>query len=67
LGTPTEFAPHLPLVDPAALEPAMNETDILPGDPPSLRALQTTVGLIWRALLLWILLLLLLSVAAWLG
>jgi adenosylcobinamide-phosphate synthase len=67
LGTPTEYAPHLPLVDPAALEPAMNETDILPGDPPSLRALQTTVGLIWRALLLWILLLLLLSVAAWLG
>jgi adenosylcobinamide-phosphate synthase len=28
---------------------------------------QSTVGLVWRALLLWMLLLLLLSVAVWLG
>jgi adenosylcobinamide-phosphate synthase len=30
-------------------------------------ALQSTVGLVWRALLLWMLLLLLLSIAVWLG
>jgi adenosylcobinamide-phosphate synthase len=31
------------------------------------RALQSTVGLVWRALLLWMMLLLLLSGAVWLG
>ena len=39
----------------------------LPGEEPTIRALQSTVGLVWRALLLWMLLLLLLSVAVWLG
>lgn len=39
----------------------------LTGEEPNLRALQSTVGLLWRALLLWMLLLLLLSMAAWLG
>jgi adenosylcobinamide-phosphate synthase len=29
--------------------------------------LQSTVGLVWRALLLWMFLLLLLSVAVWMG
>nr|NDG06446.1 cobalamin biosynthesis protein CobD [Oxalobacteraceae bacterium] len=50
----------------AALE-ANPDIEILPGDEPSLRALQSAVGLIWRALLLWILLLLITSVANWLG
>lgn len=59
LGTPAEYAVKL---DPMALE-----VDMLPGEEPSMRALQSTVGLIWRALLLWILLLLLLSIANWLG
>lgn len=67
LGTPAEYAPNMPDLDVTALEPAASDIEILPGDEPSLRALQSTVGLIWRALLLWILLLLLVSVANWLG
>lgn len=66
LGTPAEYALDLPSVDIAALE-SNPDIEILPGDEPSLRALQSTVGLIWRALLLWILLLLMVSVANWLG
>jgi adenosylcobinamide-phosphate synthase len=66
LGTPAEYAPDLPKVDIAALE-SNPDLEILPGEEPSLRALQSTVGLIWRALLLWILLLLMVSVANWLG
>ncbi len=37
------------------------------GEEATARALQSTVGLVWRALLLWMLLLLLLSLAVWLG
>ena len=65
-STPAEYAPDLPNVDVTVLEPG-NDIDILPGDEPSVRSLQSTVGLIWRALLLWILLLLMVSVAHWLG
>lgn len=43
------------------------EDDSLPGEEVTARALQSTVGLVWRALLLWMLLLLLLSFAVWLG
>ena len=67
LGTPLENAANLVVADVTALESAATEVEALPGEAPSLRALQSTVGLIWRALLLWILLLILLSVAAWLG
>ena len=67
LGTPAEYASDVPSVDLSVPEAAMTETEALPGEAPSLRSLQSTVGLIWRALLLWILLLLLLSAAAWLG
>jgi adenosylcobinamide-phosphate synthase len=66
LGTPAEYAPELAAVDVTALE-SHPDVEILPGDEPSLRALQSTVGLIWRALLLWMLLLLIVSVANWLG
>ena len=66
LGTPAEYAPDLPGLDVATLE-AHPDIEILPGDEPSLRSLQSAVGLIWRALLLWILLLLIVSVANWLG
>ena len=38
-----------------------------PGEEPTARALQSTIGLVWRALLLWMLLLLLLSMAVWLS
>jgi adenosylcobinamide-phosphate synthase len=43
------------------------EADTPPGEESSARALQSTVGLVWRALLLWMLLLLLLSIAVWFG
>ena len=66
LGTPAEYAPDLPGIDVSTLE-AHPDIEILPGDEPSLRSLQSAVGLIWRALLLWILLLLIVSVANWLG
>jgi adenosylcobinamide-phosphate synthase len=67
LGTPAEYAPDVPEVDVTAYDASGTDVEILPGEEPSIRALQSTVGLIWRALLLWILLLLLVSVANWLG
>lgn len=68
LGTPDENATSLLLtVDEATIDAAGVEADALPGEEPTIRALQSTVGLVWRALLLWMLLLLLLSVAVWLG
>ncbi|MFZ9585915.1 MAG: CobD/CbiB family protein [Pseudohongiellaceae bacterium] len=67
LGTPAEYAPGVPEVDVTAYDTSSTDVDILPGEEPSIRALQSTVGLIWRALLLWILMLLLVSVANWLG
>jgi adenosylcobinamide-phosphate synthase len=66
LGTPTENASSLPLTDVTGLE-SRPDIEVLPGEEPSIRALQSTVGLIWRALLLWILLLLMVSVANWIG
>jgi len=67
LGTPAEHAVDLMPADPAAFDPAAIEGEVFPGEEPTMRALQSTVGLVWRALLLWMLLLLLLSVAVWLG
>ncbi|MGV3654299.1 MAG: CobD/CbiB family protein [Noviherbaspirillum sp.] len=67
LGTPAENAADLVPADSSAADPAVVEADSLPGEEPNARALQSTVGLVWRALLLWMLLLLLLSAAVWLG
>jgi adenosylcobinamide-phosphate synthase len=67
LGTPAENAPQLLPVDAATVDVSDSEADVLPGEEPNIRALQSTVGLVWRALLLWMLLLLLLSGAVWLG
>lgn len=67
LGTPAEHAVDMMPVDPSAIDPATIEGEVFPGEAPTPRALQSTVGLVWRALLLWMLLLLLLSVAVWLG
>ena len=50
-----------------AVDDSDSESDILPGEEPGTRALQSTVGLVWRALLLWMLLLLLMSGAVFLG
>jgi adenosylcobinamide-phosphate synthase len=67
LGTPAENAPQLLPADAATVDLSESEADVLPGEEPNVRALQSTVGLVWRALLLWMLLLLLLSSAVWLG
>ena len=55
------------LIDSATVDISDVEADTLPGEEPSGRSLQSTVGLVWRALLLWMMLLLLLSGAVWLG
>ena len=68
LGTPLENASGLGLsADAATVDIADAEAEVLPGEEPNVRALQSTVGLVWRALLLWMMLLLLLSSAVWLG
>jgi adenosylcobinamide-phosphate synthase len=67
LGTPVETAINVPVPDSSTTDPILVEPDGPPGDAPTVRALQSTVGLVWRALLLWMLLLLLLSIAVWLG
>jgi adenosylcobinamide-phosphate synthase len=67
LGTPAENAPQLLPADAATVDLTESEADVLPGEEPNVRALQSTVGLVWRALLLWMMLLLLLSGAVWLG
>ncbi|HJV86320.1 MAG TPA: CobD/CbiB family protein [Noviherbaspirillum sp.] len=67
LGTERENAADIPTVDAATVDTTTIETEGLPGEEATTRALQSTVGLVWRALLLWMLLLLLLSIAVWLG
>lgn len=67
LGTPAENAPRVVPADAATVDLSDSVADELPGEEPSVRALQSTVGLVWRALLLWMLLLLLLSGAVLLG
>ncbi len=67
LGNPEEKAINVPAIDAESIDFPGIETESQPGEEPSLRALQSTVGLVWRALLLWMLLLLLLSIAVWIG
>ncbi|AVR95838.1 CobD/CbiB family protein [Pseudoduganella armeniaca] len=67
LGTPQENAAKVVPADAGTVDISDVEVETLPGDEPSVRALQSTVGLVWRALLLWMLLLLLLSGAVYLG
>jgi adenosylcobinamide-phosphate synthase len=67
LGTPAENAAKVLPVDAATIDTTDVEPEVLPGEEPNVRALQSTVGLVWRALLLWMMLLLLLSGAVWLG
>ena len=66
-GAPDEAAAGVLPVDAATVDSTLEAVDGFPGDTPSPRTLQSAVGLVWRALLLWMLLLLLLSVAVWLG
>ncbi len=67
LGTPNENASKVLPPDAAIVDSTDSEAEIMPGEEPNARALQSTVGLVWRALLLWMMLLLLLSGANWLG
>ncbi|HEY0845155.1 MAG TPA: CobD/CbiB family protein, partial [Noviherbaspirillum sp.] len=67
LGSARETASNLLTVDAATIDAASAEPESPPGEEATVRALQSTVGLVWRALLLWMLLLLLLSFAVWLG
>jgi adenosylcobinamide-phosphate synthase len=65
LGEPEEKA--VILADASAVDADSMEDEGQPGTEASPRALQSTVGLVWRALLLWMLLLLMLSVAVWMS
>ncbi|HZX27479.1 MAG TPA: cobalamin biosynthesis protein CobD, partial [Telluria sp.] len=67
LGTPNENAARVLPADAATVDVSEDESEVLPGEEPNVRALQSTVGLVWRALLLWMMLLLLLSGAVWFG
>ena len=67
LGTAAINAAAVLPADAAVIDSVAIEADSPPGDDPTVRGLQSTVGLVWRALLLWMLLLLLLSLAVWLG
>lgn len=55
------------VADDATMAAFSSDSEGLPGEESSVRTLQSTVGLVWRALLLWMLLLLLLSMAVWVG
>lgn len=66
-GTPIENVTEILPADAAMVDLLGGESEIPLGETPSPRTLQSTVGLVWRALLLWMFLLLLLSFAVWLG
>lgn len=67
LGTSGEMATNVSTMEVPIMDPIGMETETLLGEETNARALQSTVGLVWRALLLWMLLLLLVSLAVWLS
>jgi len=67
LGTPLVNAADVPSADINNLDSNGSESDTPPGEESNARAMQSTVGLVWRSLLLWMLLLLLLSISVWFG
>ena len=67
LGSPVEKAERIYPVDVAMVDIIESESETLPGEEPSIRFLQSTIGLLWRALLLWMLMLLLFSITVWLA
>ena len=66
LGTPIEKALRVVPVDIGGIDSEQLETESQPGEEPSLRFFQNATGLIWRALLLWLLLFLFFIIIAWL-
>jgi adenosylcobinamide-phosphate synthase len=67
LGASAQTAAAIVPADASIVDSLDGESESPPGEEATSRALQSTVGLVWRALLLWMLLLLLLSFAVWLG
>lgn len=67
LGTAAENAANVRPTDVTTIDSVGIETETPPGEESTVRTLQSTVGLVWRALLLWMLLLLLLSLTVWVG
>lgn len=70
LGTPVQSVAPIGSADSAdivGLDTGVLDNDVPLGEEPTSRALQSTVGLVWRALLLWMMMLLLLSMAVWLS
>src|SRR5690606_32785712 len=67
LGAPAEVAADVIPADAGVVDSINIDTETPMGEEASVRALQSTVGLVWRALLLWMSLVLLLSIASWLG
>lgn len=67
LGAATETASAVPTADATTVDSISLEPEAPPGEEATVRALQSAVGLVWRALLLWMLMLLLLSFAVWVG
>lgn len=67
LGAPAENAADIIPVDATIVDSINLETEAPLGEEATGRALQSTVGLVWRALLLWMMLVLLLSIAKWMG
>lgn len=68
LGTAAEGAANVLPPDAAMVDSSGSaEGEAMPGEEPGPRALQSTVALVWRALVLWMMLLLLLSVAVFFG
>jgi adenosylcobinamide-phosphate synthase len=67
LGASSENAADVVAADAELGDAGGIDPELPVGEEASGRALQSTVGLVWRALLLWMLLVLLLSIAKWLG
>ena len=67
LGTPVENAANLLPVDAGMVDASAAEAESMPGEEPNARALQSTVALVWRGLILWMILLMLLSGAVFLA
>ena len=63
LGAPFEQAVKIAPVDLSEPDMTGYDSEVLPGEEPKIRFLQSALGLIWRALLLWLLILLLFTIA----
>jgi len=65
LGNPAEKASEILPVDVTSMESLGIETEGQPGEEPNPRFMQNALGLIWRALLLWLLMLFLFTIVMW--